>query len=74
MGNTFIRGDENAILYQVLNNIVSNALKFSFINSIVETRIFNENNFFIIEIRDQGVGIKPELIDIVFSPFQQTLS
>jgi len=55
--SVFVFVDEN-ILYTILRNIVSNALKFCNINgSITISSKFIQNNFIEIEIKDTGVGM-----------------
>ncbi|MEO8168489.1 MAG: ATP-binding protein, partial [bacterium] len=59
---------------QILFNLVSNALKFSSpggVVSIASQRVGNDLQF---EIRDNGVGIKPEELSTLFKPFRQALS
>ncbi len=67
-----IWGDRTAIFYQVFNNLISNAIKFSFEHSIIEINFSSNDKNVIIEVRDHGVGIKPELIGKVFSPYAMT--
>src|SRR3546814_1682092 len=61
-----------AILYQVLQNLVSNAIKFSDRGGPVSVRTFLEpdgrTGF---EVVDRGVGIPPGMIDKVTQPFWQ---
>src|SRR3546814_17560800 len=61
-----------AILYQVLQNLVSNAIKFSDRGGPVSVRTFLEpdgrTGF---EVVDRGVGIPPGLIDKVTQQFWQ---
>jgi signal transduction histidine kinase len=69
-----ILGDRTAIFYQIINNLVSNAIKFSYEKSEIEITFFAEVQFMVIKIRDYGVGIKEEMIDKVFSPYDKTSS
>jgi signal transduction histidine kinase len=57
-------------LQEILNNIISNAE-----NSIPDNRegmitcgISTQDNSVIIEVQDNGVGIKPEIIENIFDP------
>ncbi len=59
---------------QILFNLVSNAIKFSGPAGIVtigSQRVGNDLQF---EIRDSGLGIKPEELSNLFKPFRQALS
>ncbi|MDJ0932812.1 PAS domain S-box protein [Breoghania sp.] len=58
-------------LVQVLNNLLSNAAKFSERKSEVAVFVERHGRFFRISVRDQGVGICPDLRDQVFDKFVQ---
>jgi CheY-like chemotaxis protein len=72
-----LRADKNRII-QVVNNLISNAVKFTSKGSISVdsemTTLDNENNTIQIKISvtDTGIGIKPEKQKILFQPFGQT--
>jgi len=60
------------LLEQVLINLVLNAIQALKESSNPEIKIvsrFNRNNRVIIEIADNGKGIKPDLLDKIFMPF-----
>jgi nitrogen fixation/metabolism regulation signal transduction histidine kinase len=60
------------LLEQVLINLVLNAIQALKDNPNPEIKIvsrFNRNNRVIIEIADNGKGIKPDLLDKIFMPF-----
>jgi signal transduction histidine kinase len=67
--NVFIWGDRTAVFFQVFNNLVSNAIKFSYDNSQIDVNFKADACNVRVEVRDYGVGIHDELIDKVFSPF-----
>ncbi len=59
-------------LKQVLYNFLSNALKFSPDEGRVRVRVLPEGmREFRIEVRDEGIGIKPEDLGRLFVEFQQ---
>jgi signal transduction histidine kinase len=61
-----------AILYQVLQNLVSNAIKFSSRGGPVSVRAFiGADGRPGMEVSDRGIGIPQELIDKVTQPFWQ---
>jgi len=61
-------------LKQVILNIINNAVKFTNKGKIFITLkpdTYLDNEVFYIEVKDTGIGIKPELIDKLFQPFYQ---
>ncbi|MBU8881260.1 cell wall metabolism sensor histidine kinase WalK [Bacillus sp. FJAT-29790] len=56
-------------LTQVLDNIISNALKYSPEGGKVAFRIEEQNDFIIVSVSDQGVGIPKDNIDKIFERF-----
>ena len=53
----------------IMDNIISNAVKYSPLESTVAIRSHKENGKVIIEVRDEGGGIKEDDIQSVFNPF-----
>lgn len=70
--NAMIIGDRTAVFYQIINNLLSNAIKFSYENSQIMIDLFEQDNFLVFEIRDQGMGIDPDHTEKVFSPYIPT--
>ncbi len=62
-------GDEHR-LSQILLNLLNNAFKFTSEGSVSVTCRYKEGNG-IITITDTGIGIGPEKIEHIFSPFEQ---
>ena len=56
---------------QIVNNLVTNALKFSAAGSEVLLRVLALESSAVIEVTDRGVGITPDLLPHVFEPFMQ---
>lgn len=67
MSSEMLYIDQNILVYQILNNLISNAIKFSHNNSeiIITLKIVNES--YILEIKDFGIGIPQDMIDEVFN-------
>ncbi|WP_244285390.1 sensor histidine kinase [Flavobacterium araucananum] len=63
-----LRIDEG-LLIQVLVNLVSNAIKFSYFDSEVKVRIYNEDSKLIITVADRGIGFDKNQIDELFKKF-----
>lgn len=54
---------------QVLNNIISNAVKYSHSGTAVEVSIFRSGDYATLSVKDQGIGIPAKDIDRIFQPF-----
>jgi signal transduction histidine kinase/ActR/RegA family two-component response regulator len=69
-----VMGD-SARLRQVLINLVSNAVKFTLRGEIhLSLQLVSENNTsaeILFQVKDSGIGIRPELLDELFDPFTQ---
>lgn len=61
-------GDSGKIT-QVLNNLISNAVKFSHPGTHVQVRVNSDEKNLILQVSDQGQGIKAEDITKLFKPF-----
>ena len=59
-------------LTQVLFNLLINALYFSPKGSTIKVQVFRKDHNFIIEIADEGPGIKPEDHSRIYEPFFTT--
>ena len=65
-----IRADE-ARFAQIMYNLVDNAIKFSYENSIIKIGARKKENLVEITVIDTGIGIKPEDQNKLFKPFSQ---
>jgi signal transduction histidine kinase len=57
---------------QVLNNLISNALKFSATGTAVTVQASRVNGTVVVSVRDHGQGIPAEELDKLFKPFSKT--
>ena len=54
---------------QVLVNLIENAIKFSDPGTEIKIEISEENGRVLVAMRDQGVGISPEYLEVIFEKF-----
>ncbi|MGB0388639.1 MAG: sensor histidine kinase [Ardenticatenaceae bacterium] len=57
---------------QVLNNLISNAIKYSHPDTQIEVTLRQEDSQIVIAVQDQGQGIPADEVDKLFKPFQKT--
>ncbi len=67
---TWSYGDPNRLM-QVINNLLSNAAKFSHSGEVVNVKTQHSSGDIIIAIKDSGIGIPPEDHSRVFKKFSQ---
>ena len=66
-----VRAD-NDMLKTIVRNFMSNAIKFSPENSIIEISMKEEGDFAKVSVRDHGVGISEERISTIFNKGETT--
>lgn len=66
----FIKGDREK-LKLAITNLLSNALKFTKGGGKIEIRAEVSDNFAVIEISDDGLGVAPEFISHIFEHYKQ---
>ncbi|MEP7212761.1 MAG: ATP-binding protein [Acidobacteriota bacterium] len=71
--SVLINGDKNR-LEQVMLNLLTNAIKFSPKESVITVRERVENSEVEVSVIDQGVGIKPDFLPVMFERFSQDAS
>ncbi len=54
---------------RIITNLISNAIKYNNPGGFVKATIKSDESALIVEIEDNGVGIKPEYFQKVFEPF-----
>ena len=59
-------------LEQVLNNLITNAIKFSYPQSTVEISVTAEATRVVLAVRDHGQGIPADELGRLFKPFSRT--
>lgn len=68
----FVLADEVSLSNQVLNNLISNAIKFSDKGSKIQVNSYVREDDVIIEVRDTGVGIPDDILDNLFDYHYKT--
>ena len=62
--------DKNKI-EQVLNNLISNAIKYSHPNTTIRIEVLKQQDYVVTKVIDQGQGIPENELTHVFKPFQK---
>jgi len=65
-----IEGDPKR-LHQILNNVLTNAIKFTPEGGSIALSCQTDHNWLTIEVRDSGIGIAAEFLPYVFDRFRQ---
>ncbi len=63
---------DTARLTQVFGNLLDNASKYSEVRSRLEISVHREDDEAVVSVRDDGIGIAPEMLDKVFELFTQS--
>lgn len=59
-------------IQQVLNNLITNAIKFSNSGTVVEIGLEKQDTSVLLSVRDHGQGIPSSEVEKLFNPFQKT--
>lgn len=62
---------DSARVQQILNNLVSNAIKYSPPGGKIHISLKRHDDNAVIEITDTGIGIDPEMVSRIFERFEQ---
>jgi len=58
-------------LEQVIGNLLNNAVKYSDKGGTIELQVYLEDGFAVIRVRDEGIGLSPDMLAHVFDLFSQ---
>jgi len=64
--NRFVMADRKILANHVFNNLISNAIKFSYPDSDIVVTVTWESDSTIIQVADRGIGMPPELVAHLF--------
>lgn len=60
---------DEKLLRNILINLLTNAIKFSPDKEEISLNVLDQDDFLEIEVRDEGIGIPEEELDLIFEPF-----
>src|SRR5690606_14194415 len=60
---------DGSVLEKVLMNLVSNAIKFTPVGGVVSVRLSRDQQFAVIEVKDNGIGIPETFRNEIFECF-----
>lgn len=69
-GNLIVIGNAN-LLKSLIFNLIENAIKYSN-GSAIKVILDFDNTFLLLEVIDSGIGIAPEELDKIFTPFYRS--
>ncbi|MDP2362793.1 MAG: ATP-binding protein, partial [Ignavibacteria bacterium] len=61
---------DNAVIRDIMNNLIHNAIKFTFYGEI-NILLQSDKNSYIIIVKDTGIGIPPSGLNLIFEEFRQ---
>lgn len=59
-------------LSQVMNNLISNAIKYSPNGGTVTVKVWEEKTQIVFSVTDQGLGVSPDDLNNIFKPFHRS--
>lgn len=67
---SYVEGDE-VRLHQVISNLLENALKFTPEHGKIRISTENIDDRLLVKVTDNGIGIREELLPVIFNTFEQ---
>lgn len=68
----FVKANEDLLTYQVITNILSNAIKFSDTGGKISIGVNLKDQYLNFWIRDYGMGIPIDILENIFDPYTKT--
>lgn len=63
----YVQAEETSLIHSVLNNIISNSIKFLNKDGLIEFNLERNDQFIILKISDNGIGIPKDILENIFS-------
>jgi len=67
IGDLEIKSNSDLLIHQILGNLISNAIKFSLVNSEIYLTLELKDKCAVISIKDSGIGIPSDLLKKLFN-------
>jgi signal transduction histidine kinase len=64
--NTWVLAEETSLGHSIVNNLISNAIKFSQENQKIVCSVDEEDEFVVLRVRDYGIGMTEDAIPHIF--------
>jgi signal transduction histidine kinase len=71
--NRFVMAEPKLLANHVFNNLVSNAIKFSYPDSTIAVTVSRQADHTTIQVTDRGIGMPPELVASLFDLDAKTM-
>jgi signal transduction histidine kinase len=71
--NRFVMADPKILANHVFNNLISNAIKFSYPDSTIVVTVHRQGDSTTIRVADRGIGMPPELVASLFDLDAKTM-
>jgi two-component system sensor histidine kinase/response regulator len=68
----YVLAEYTSLSVSVINNILSNSIKFSNLNGVIELTVERTDQKVLVKIRDHGIGMNADLLAKVFSKTEKT--
>ena len=65
---------DKSLFKKIINNILSNSIKFNKKDGIISVVVYREDKFFVVKISDSGIGISKDDVSTLFTPFVRKTS
>lgn len=70
--NLYVLGDSELFKNQILTNLITNAIKFSYENSEIDIYLDDDEKFVRVTVEDYGMGIPSDILSKIFSWNERT--
>lgn len=60
---------DRGLLEEVVKNLLHNAINYAGNNITIQVNVIHQDDYFVLEIKDDGVGVKEEFLESIFEKF-----